>query len=83
MKTTLIIIILVCLGCLSFAMVVQDYAEYKRASEHRIEAVEAEVRALRTEWIGYKAVIWERTEPFTDILPVAGGFIGIREEGGK
>ena len=46
----------------------------------RIEHVEAEVQALRGEFIGYKAEIRERTRPYTHILPVSGGFLGVRED---
>ena len=78
MKT--ILIIFVTFFLVAMATVVTDYIEHKRVMEERVEALEAEVQALRTEWIGYKAVLWERTEPFKDILPVAGGFVGVREE---
>ena len=46
----------------------------------RIEHVEAEVRALRVEMIGYKAEIRERTRPYTHIIPVSGGFLGVRKD---
>ena len=45
----------------------------------RIESVEAEMQALRVEMIGYKAQIWERTQPYTHIIPIDGGFLGVRQ----
>ena len=45
----------------------------------RIESVEAEMRALRVEFIGYKAEIRERTRPYTHIIPVDGGLLGVRQ----
>ena len=77
MKLTLIALILTLSLCFSAYMLnrnpeIEDLIE-------RIEHVEAEVRALRVEMIGYKAVIWERTAPFTHVIPVSGGFLGITE----
>jgi hypothetical protein len=64
---------------LTMLFIAMNLLECMDAQDIRIRQVEAEVQALRTEWIGYKAVLWERTEPFKDILPVAGGYVGVRK----
>ncbi len=78
MKLTLIALILALSLCVSAYLL-----SYKPEPDNlieRIEDVETEVQALRVEWIGYKAEIWERTSPFTHIIPIDGGFLGIKEE---
>lgn len=78
MKLTLIALILALSLCVSAYIL--SYNPKPDNLIERIEHVEAEVRALRTEFIGYKAQIWERTEPYTHVIPIDGGFLGVRKD---
>ena len=76
MKLTIAIILAL---AICFSAYILSYNPEPDNLIERIESVEAEMQALRVEFIGYKAQIWEMTSPFTHIIPVSGGFLGVRQ----
>ena len=65
---------------LCFSAYILSYNPEPDNLTERIEHVEAEVQALRFELSVYKSEIWDRTRPFDHVIPISGGFLGIRKE---
>jgi hypothetical protein len=79
MKTTILAIILLTITLIMLSISAHFVARMDTFDE-RLDQLEMEVRELEVEFIGYKAEIWERTREYSHIIPVDGGFLGVRED---